>query len=359
MSRRAVLSAALACTAAGALAACSSHHQAHPRASAPALAAVRVGFERGAAEQRFDGIVQAVDRATLTAQTAGRVIAVYHHVDDSVPAGALLMRLHATIQRAGLGQARAALRAAAARATEVQRRYRRIRQLYDQQVVPKADLDQVTAARDAAVAELNSARAAVASATQGVDYTEIRAPYAGVITRRMVQVGEAVAPGTALLGLASLHALRVVVSIPQSLTARVRRMGAATIYLGRQPIRASHVTVFPEASPRSNTFTVHLGLPAGLKGLFPGMVVRVGFDTGERAQILVPQSAVVRRSAVTSVYLVQPDGQTLLQQVRLGEPVGAQVEVLAGLEPGEQVALNPLAAMRRLAPFPVITGSAQ
>ena len=89
------------------------------------------------------------------------------------------------------------------------------------------------------------------------------------------------------------------------------------------------------------------------------MVVRVAFDTGEQAQMLVPQSAVVRRSGVTAVYLVQPDGQTLLQQVRLGEPVGTQVEVLAGLEPGEQVALDPLEAMRRLAPFPVITGSAQ
>ena len=359
MSRRALLSVALACSAAGALAACSAHHEASPRASAPALASVRVGVERGAAEQRFDGIVQAVDRATLTAQTAGRVTAVYRHVDDSVPAGALLMRLHATIQRAGLGQARAALRAAAARATEVQTRYRRIRHLYDQQVVPKADLDQVTAARDAAVAELNSARAAVASAAQGVDYTEIRAPYAGVITRRLVQVGEAVAPGTPLLGIASLDALRVELNIPQSLAKTVRRIGRATIYLGRQTIRATQVTVFPEASPQSNTFTVHLELPAGLKGLYPGMVVRVAFDTGEQAQMLVPQSALVRRSGVTAVYLVQPDGQTLLQQVRLGEPVGTQVEVLAGLEPGEQVALDPLEAMRRLAPFPVITGSAQ
>ena len=359
MSRRVIPAVVLACAAAGALVACGAHHPAPPKANVAPLASVRVSLERGAAEERFDGTLQAVDRATLTAQTAARVAAVYRHIDDSVAAGTLLMRLHATIQRAGLGQARAALRAAQARATEVQKRYRRIRHLYDQQVVPKADLDQVTAERDAALAALNSARAALASAAEGVDYTEIRAPYAGVITRRMVQVGEAVAPGTPLLGIASLRALRVVVSIPQSLADTVRRLGKATIYLGGRAIPAAHVTVFPEASPQSNTFTVHLELPADLKGLYPGMVVSVGFDTGEQAQILVPQRSIVRRSMVTAVYLVQPDGETLLQQVRLGEPVGQQVEVLAGLEPGERVALDPLEAMRRLAPFPVLTGSAQ
>ena len=359
MNRRGLLALAAACAAAGALAACSAKHAPRPRSSAAPLASVRVEFERTAAEQRFDGLVQAVDRATLTAQTAGRVAAIYHHVDDFVPAGALLMRLRATIQRADLGQARAALRAAQARATEAQKRYRRIRAMYEQQVVPKADLDSVTAARDAAVAALNSARAAVTSATEGVDYTEIRAPYAGVLTGRLVQVGEAVAPGTPLLGFASLRSLRVVVSIPESLANTVRRVGRASISFDDRIIPAAHVTVFPVASPQSNTFKVHLAMPGPVPGLYPGMVVRAVFDTGEHAQLIVPQRSIVRRSEVTAVYLVQPNGQTLLQQVRLGEPVGERIEVLSGLTPGERVALDPIAAMRRLEPFPVLTGSAQ
>ncbi len=359
MSRHVLFAAVAACAVAVGLAGCSARHAPQPHSSAKPLASVRVEFERTAAEQRFDGVVQAVDRATLTAQTAGRVAAIYHHVDDFVPAGALLMRLRATIQRADLGQARAALRAARARATEAQTRYRRIHAMYDQQVVPKADLDRVTAARDAAVAALNSARAAVASATEGVDYTAIRAPYAGVLTERTVQVGEAVAPGTPLLGFASLQALRVVVSIPESLANTVRRVGKATISFEHRTIPAARVTVFPVASPRSNTFKVHVAVPGRVPGLYPGMVVRVAFDTGEHAQLLVPRQSVVRRSEVTAVYLVQPNGETLLQQVRLGEPVGKRIEVLSGLTPGERVALDPLAAMRRLAPFPVLTGSAQ
>ena len=359
MSRRGVFLAAVACAAAGGLAGCGAHRAPQPHSGAPPLASVRVEFEQAAAQWRFDGIVQAVDRATLTAQTAGRVAAIYHHVDDFVPAGALLMRLHATIQRANLGQARAALHAAQARATEAETRYGRIRDMYAQQVVPKADLDRVTAERDAAEAALNSARAAVAGAAEGVDYTEVRAPYAGVITRRRVQVGEAVAPGTPLLGIASLQSLRVVASIPESLANTVRRVGEATIYFNGQAIRAARVTVFPEASAGSNTFRVHLALADPVAGMSPGMVVPVAFDTGERRQLLVPERAIVRRSAVTAVYVVQPNGNALLQQVRLGEPRGDRIEVLSGLTPGERVALDPLAAMRRLEPFPVLTGSAQ
>ena len=89
------------------------------------------------------------------------------------------------------------------------------------------------------------------------------------------------------------------------------------------------------------------------------MVVRVRFPTGRRTELLVPASVIVRRSAVTAVYLVQANGETLLQQVRLGRRVGGQVAVLSGLTAGERVALDPLAAMRRLEPFPVLTGSAR
>jgi len=303
--------------------------------------------------------VQAVDRATLTAQTSGRVAAIYHDVDDFVPAGALLIRLRATIQRADLGQARAALHAARARATQADKRYRRIRALYQQRVVPKADFDQVTAARDVAVAARNAARAALAAAIEGVAYTEIRAPYASVVTARSVQVGEAVSPGTPLMGVASLTHLRVVASVPQSVAEAIRRLGQAAVSFDGRSIEAAHVTVYPQAAAGSAAFPVHVSLPRPVPGLFPGMVVRVRFPTGRRTELLVPASVVVRRSAVTAVYLVEPNGNTLLQQVRLGRRVGGQVEVLSGLTAGERVALNPLAAMRRLEPFPVLTGSAQ
>lgn len=344
----------VAVCAAGALllAACGGR----PGAQAPAIApgpplrAITLQPVRTAAEWRLDGTVEAIDHATVAAQTSGRVEAIDYDVGDYVPAGAVIVRLRATEQHAGLLEAKAALRAASARALEAETRYRRIRDMYDRQVLPKSDFDRVTAERDAATAQLTAARAAVISAQQGVAYTEVRAPYAGVVTQRLVQVGETVAPGTPLMSGVSLRHLRVVVDIPQPIIDSVRRNLKGAIYLDGRRIEATHVTVFPVASAPSNTFRAWLELPDGISGISPGMLVKVGMAVGEREQLLVPRSAVLRRSDVTAVYLIEQGGWTSMQQVRLGEAVGAGFEVLSGLVPGDRVALDPVAAMGRLEP---------
>lgn len=319
-------------------------------APGPPLAALTLEPVRTAAEWRVDGVVEAIDHATIAAQTSGRVAAIFHDVGDEVPAGAVLIRLRSTEQHATLAQAQAALRAAAARATEASTRFRRIGDMYERRVLPQATFDQARADRDAAVAQLHAARAAVISARQGVSYTEIRAPYSGVVTQRLVQVGETVQPGTPLMSGASLGRLRVSVSIPQSILAAVRQNMRSAIYRDGERIEATRMTIFPVASADSNTFHAWLDLPPGVSGFYPGMFVKAGLVIGERERLLVPESAIVRRSAVTAVYLVLSGGWTSLQQVRLGERIGDRVEVLSGLRAGDRVALDPLAAMRRLGP---------
>jgi membrane fusion protein, multidrug efflux system len=342
-----------ACTAGALLlAGCSGKPRSEAPATAPGppLRALVVEPVQTAAESRLDGSVEAINHATVAAQTSGRVAAIYYDVGDYVPAGAVILRLQAAEQHAALLQSDAALRAASARALEAETRYRRILDMYERQVLPKADFDQATAERDAAVAQLSAARAAVVSARQGVAYTEVRAPYAGVVTQRRVQVGETVAPGTPLMSGVSLQSLRVAVDIPQSVVDAVRRNMKAAIYLDGRRIEVTHMTVFPVAATPSNTFRAWLDLPAGVSGFYPGMFVKVGLVTGERARLLVPASAIVRRSAVTAVYLIEQGGWTSMQQVRLGEPYGDGFEVLSGLVAGDRVALEPLAAMRRLGP---------
>ncbi len=300
------------------------------------------------AERRLDGVVEAIDHATVAAQTSGRVAAVNFDVGDYVASDAVIIRLRATEQHAGLAAAEAALREAQARASEAETRYRRILDMYERQVVPKATCDQAAADRDAAAARLSAAQAAVVSARQGVAYTEIRAPYAGVVTERLVQVGETVVPGTPLMSGVSLQRLRVVVDVPQSIVDAVRRISKGAVYLDERRIEATRVTVFPVASTPSNTFRAWLDLPENTPGFYPGMLVKVGFVIGERARLLVPDRAVVHRSEVTAVYLVQADGSATLQQVRLGDRFGDRVEVLSGLMSGDRVAEDPLSAMRHL-----------
>ncbi len=301
-------------------------------------------------ERELDGTIEAVNQATVSAQTSGRVAEIFYDVNDFVPAGAVLLKLRSTEQRAGLQQAEAARVEATAREAEAQTRYARIRDMHERKVVAKAQLDQVAAERDAAVARLAAATAAVESAREGVAYTEVRAPYAGIVTGRLVRVGEAVSPGTPLMSGLALEKLRVTVDIPQTLVEQVRKRRKAAIYVDGRRIEATQVTIFPEADPATNTFRTRVDLPANAADLYPGMFVKVGFVTGESPRLLVPKPAIVARSEVTAVYVVDGDGRVALRQVRTGGAFGERVEILAGLAAGERVALDPVAALRSMTP---------
>jgi len=327
---------------------CGGPHPPVAPAGAAPLASTVVQPEGVPVERRLDGIIEAVNQGTVAAQTSGRVAAILYDVNDFVPAGAVIIRLSSTEQHAGLAQAEAAVTEALAREGEAQTRYQRIADLYQRKVVPKASLDEATANRDAAVARLQAARAAVASAQAGVAYTEIRAPYAGVVTKRWVQAGESVSPGTPLMSGLSLQFLRVAVDVPQSIIDQVRRIKQAAVYIGDRRIEAAKVTIFPEATSPSSTFRARLELPENATDLYPGMFVKVGLVIGETRKLLVPNQAIVERSEVAAVYTVDAGGRTSMRQVRLGDRRGDRTEILAGLNAGDRVALDPLAAARDL-----------
>ena len=316
-----------------------------PTAAVPAdLQLWTVAPEQAARERVWDGVVEAVNQATLSAQTAGRVVELPYDVDDYVPAGAVVVRFTDVEQQSARRQAEAQLRAAQASAKEAEAEYLRIQGIYDRKLVAKAQLDQALARRDATRATLEAAQAGVQSAGEQVDYTVIRSPYSGIVTARHVQVGEAVRPGQPLISGLSLGRLRVHVELPQSDIAAIRAERKASVLLGDgRRVEASKVTVFPYADPQSHTFKVRVELPEEETGLHPGMTAKVAFAVGEGERLLLPQAALVRRSEVHAVYVAGPQG-LLLRQVRLGHRFGDRVEVLAGLSAGEQIALDPLAA---------------
>lgn len=319
------------------------------KAPPPPLRAITLQPETLPLERQLDGLIEAVNQGTVAAQTSGRVVEIRYDVNDFVPAGAVIVRLRATEQRAGLAQAEAAVREATALESESQSNYRRVADMYARQMVAKAMLDQATAARDAAVARRAAASAALEQAREGVAYTEIRAPYAGIVTRRHVEVGETVAPGTPLMSGTSLEFLRVVVDVPQSIVEQVRHTRRAAIYVDGKRVEAAKLTVFPQASASSNTFRARLDLPANATDLYPGMVVKAGFVVGEAQRLLVPRAALVERGEMTAVYVIDAEGGVTLRQVRPGHRYDDRVEALAGLSPGESVALDPAIAAARAA----------
>jgi RND family efflux transporter MFP subunit len=307
------------------------------------FATLTAAYETAPRERVFDGTVEAVNQATVSAQTSGRVAEILYDVDDFVEAGAPIMRFTDTEQRAALDRARAALQEAEARATEADNDYRRVATMFENGTVAKARYEQAEANRNAANARLEAARAGVVNAEEQLEYTVVRAPYAGIVSQRHVAVGELVRPGAPLMSGLSLEHLRVTVDVPQSMLEPIREIGKANVYAGERAIAAESLTFFPVADPASNTFRVRATLPASSATLYPGTFVKVGFVVGETERLLLPASSLVQRSELTAVYVVGDEAVTL-RQVRIGRRYGDRIEVLAGLAAGERVAADPVAA---------------
>jgi len=152
-----------------------------------------------------------------------------------------------------------------------------------------------------------------------------------------------VSPGQPLISGLSLQQLRVNIDVPQSMFHAVRTIGEAFAYVDGERIAAESLTFFPVADDAANTFRVRVNLPDGAATLYPGMFVKVGFVVGQTRRLMIPAAAVVRRSELSAVYVTNAE-QVSLRQVRLGRRYGDAIEILAGLEDGESVALDPVQA---------------
>ncbi|MGM0482143.1 MAG: efflux RND transporter periplasmic adaptor subunit [Pseudomonadota bacterium] len=288
----------------------------------------------------LDGLIEATQQSTISAQTSGRIVQLPVDVDDAVEARQLIVRLDDTEQMARLNRARAALESATANLNDAQRQFGRIKDLYQQQVASQAEFDQASTQFETSQARVAEAKAAVQESEEQLSYTQVKAPYAGIVTERFVELGEFVQPGQPLISGLSLEHLRVITELPQSYAQYVRDNRNAKVQTasGRK-LSINSMTFYPYADERTHTFRLRLNLTDPNGALFPGMLVKVHIATGTRQQLQIPPSALLKRGELRAVFVkVENDWQ--LRQVRVGEASAGHIEILSGLKAGEQIALS-------------------
>ena len=194
-------------------------------------------------------------------------------------------------QLAAVRQAEANLGVAAARRQDAAQDFERIEGVFARQAVSEAEMDRATTALKQARAAERAAQAALHQAEQELTYTQVRAPYNGIVTERLIEVGENAQPGSPLMTGLSLDSIRISVDVPQNLMQSIRAERNAHAEVNGQWVKASKLTVFPVADPRSDTFKVRLMLPDGTQDVFPGMYIKVGFVAGVDQGLVIPLSA--------------------------------------------------------------------
>lgn len=175
------------------------------------------------------------------------------------------------------------------------------------------------------------------------------APFKGVITRKLVEVGDPVQPGQPLLKFADMSRLQIQVEVPARLMPGVKKgmVFPAKLDVGDHEVQAQVVQIFPVADPDRHTVTVKLDLPPGAPG-GAGMYAEVMIDdinAKVRDLPVVPRDALVWRGSLPGIYVMNEQNRRELRLVRTGDPVGADgVAILSGLRAGERVVVKGIEA---------------
>ena len=334
-----------------------------PSAAAGTLATGAVALREVADVYAADATIEAVRQATVSAQLAGNVTQFLVDAGDRVRRGQLLARIDTRDTDAQVNAGRAGVAQAEAALEQARLNHDRTQSLIKQGFVSQAALDKAEADLKAAQAALQVARAGSSQALTARSFAELRAPIDGVVSQRLMELGELATPGRPVLTLHDPAQLRAVGAVPQFMLPRVAGAKTAQVELPALGVTlvARRVTVLPAADPRLLSTLVRADLGAEVPvGVVPGTAAKLLLPMGTARRLVMPVAAVLRRGELTAAYVVAADGRPQLRQIRIGERVAAAdgaaaqaaadalVEVLAGLADGERVALDPLAAAGRL-----------
>jgi multidrug efflux pump subunit AcrA (membrane-fusion protein) len=330
------------------------------------------------------GTVRAKTSSTIQSKVMGHVTAVHVKEGDLVQPSQVLVEIDDRETLAQVQRAEGGLREAQETRQEVEKAilaaghaktaaeagdalalatYERFKALAEKQAVSRQAFDEARAKQEEAAAEsaragemalsvqakrgeadarIEQAQAELTNARTFLSYTKIVAPFAGIVTRKTVDVGDLAAPGAVLLEVEDTGQYRLEALVDEALVRRAKQGDKAPVVLdglGAEELPGTVAEIVPSADPASRTFVVKIDLPQE-PSVKSGMFGRARFSMGQKETLTVPVSAIVQRGQLTGVYVVGGDNVARLRLVTIGKRYGDRIEALSGLQPGERIAAD-------------------
>ncbi|MDD2791703.1 MAG: efflux RND transporter periplasmic adaptor subunit [Sediminibacterium sp.] len=296
------------------------------------------------------GQVEAAHSANISTRAMGYITQMPVKVGDRVRAGQLLFAVNSADIHAKRAQTDAMIAQAEAALSNAKKDYDRFTTLYKQQSASAKELDQVTLQYQSAKAAAEAARQMKNEVSANLSYTTVTAPFAGIVTQKMMDAGSMATPGMPVLTIEQAGSLQVSASVAENQIGSLKLGDPAILKIAsaEKNIEGKIIQLNPSSQFSGGQYIVKISIPADTKQVYAGMFVHVQFPvkgvstavSSESGAVMIPVSAFVHRDQLTGVYTISSQNTALLRWVRLGKTTGDQAEVLSGLAKDEQYILS-------------------
>lgn len=296
------------------------------------------------------GSIQPERRADLRAEISAVVLNVLKENGESVSRGDLLVRLDDTAIRDSMTSADAAARAAAQSFDQAERQLQRLKTLRGSGMASMQQLEDTEIRRNNAQSDLIAAQARVAQARQQLQRTEVRAPFAGIISERKVSAGDTAQVGKELLKVIDPASMRFegFVSADKISSVKVGQTVAFRVNgYNQQTFSGTVKRVDPAANPTTRQVEVLVGFVDNAQPRVSGLYAEGRIEAGSSQNVMIPDAALMRAGDKAFAWRVK-DGALAKTSLVIGErdPRRGDFVVLSGLSEGDQVIRNPLSTLK-------------
>jgi membrane fusion protein, multidrug efflux system len=279
------------------------------------------------------------EKAVLAAEVGGALARVFADMGDQVKAGQVLAQIDPREYQLRLDSAQAQLEQVQARLANTQANFGRMKELNREHLVAPQQYDQSSAEMRIAQADADVAEKQLGLARKKLSDTDIRAPFAGSVQKRMVSLGEHVGEGMPLYELIATDPIKLRAPIPERFVPMAKVGLRIDLTVDARPQETFHGTISriaPALDENSRTLLIEAEVPNADGMLKPGYFAHVTMNLGHDRALFIPNSAVLRYAGVERVFIFK-DGVVRSREITTGSIEGDQIEIISGLKQGEKV----------------------
>ncbi|PWG05617.1 efflux RND transporter periplasmic adaptor subunit [Polaribacter aquimarinus] len=291
------------------------------------------------------GKIQASNSADLSTRMMGFVTKVHVNVGDKVNKGQLLVSINNSDLEAKKAQVNAGIAQAQTAFNNAEKNYKRYKNLFASSSISKKEMEDMTVNFEMAKAGLETAKQMKNEINAQFTYSNITAPFSGVITSKNIDNGDMANPGMPLISIETPKDFEVIAMVPESEISKIKNGTEVNVLVKsiNKTIKGKVSEVSSSAKNTGGQFLVKIDLAKTNASILSGMFSTVQFPVEKSASssmVLIPTEALVKNGQLSGVYTVSQSKTALLRWLRLGRTYGNQVEVLSGLSTSESYILS-------------------